>query len=133
MIKFRLEAVLMIRKSAKNPDLHSAILNTWRRPVFKSSYVPVPFVYIWPLISLMFKNPQRNHASSFQRQKRGQQKMQKLDTLIIFIIFVCFFDISEARRGFPIFIEGFGDFLCRFFVSPVGEYKVFCSSSYSKT
>ena len=40
MIKFRLEAVLMIRKSAKNPDLHSAILNTWRRPVFKSSYVP---------------------------------------------------------------------------------------------
>ena len=39
MIKFRLEAVLMIRKSAKNPDFHSAILNTWRGPVFKSSYV----------------------------------------------------------------------------------------------
>jgi hypothetical protein len=50
--------------------------------------------------------------------------MKKLDTLIIFTIFVCFFDISEARRGFPIFIEGFGDFLCRFFVSPVGEYRV---------
>ena len=55
--------------------------------------------------------------------------MQKLDTLILFIIFVYFFDISEARRGFPIFIEGFGDFLCRFFVSPVGEYKRVCDGA----
>ena len=41
--------------------------------------------------------------------RRYIEKMQKLNTLIIFTLFVCFFDISEARKGFPIFIiEGFG-------------------------
>ena len=102
--------------------VQSSSPHTFRCPLF--------IFGLW--LRLCLKIPREIAPVRFNARKEDD-KMQQLDTLIIFILFVCFFDISEARRGFPIFIEGFGDFLCRFFVSPVGECKIVCSSSYSKS
>ena len=64
---------------------HFSAYICWGKEVVISSYVPTVLCL-------------------YLAYRRYIEKMQKLNTLIIFTLFVCFFDISEARRGFPLFI-----------------------------